>query len=153
MQTTTFFRDSLIASLDGLSNEISAFSAEEDLWTTQGQVSNSAGTLALHLIGNMNHFVGSVLGDTGFVRDRAAEFGQRDVPRDVLLSNISETREQVHNTFELLTNERLDDRYPLSTFGEERTVMNVLLILCTHAAYHLGQVNYLRRTLDKVNNG
>lgn len=153
METATYFRDSLIASLDGLSKEIMAFEKEDDLWTTPRQISNSAGTLALHLTGNMNHFIGSVLGNTGYVRDRESEFSLRNVPRHVLMSRIAETREQVLNSFEQVTTERLSESYPLTTFGENRSMMYVLLVLCTHASYHLGQVNYLRRMLNGENNG
>ncbi|MCX6140595.1 MAG: DUF1572 family protein [Candidatus Kapabacteria bacterium] len=153
MANTILFRDSLVAALDGLAREVSAFAREEDLWTVSGSVSNSAGTLTLHLIGNMNHFIGAALGNTGYVRDRTAEFGQRDVPRHVLLSNISEVRDQVFSTFENLNDASLATIYPLTTFGENRTTMYVLLTLCSHASYHLGQVNYLRRTLDGASNG
>jgi len=153
METGTYFRDSLIASLDGLAKEIMAFDNEEDLWTTPSQISNSAGTLAMHLTGNMNHFIGSVLGNTGYVRDRESEFRLRNVPRHELVARISDTREQVYNSFNLVTPERLSDIYPLTTFGENKSTMYVLLVLCTHASYHLGQVNYIRRMLNGVNNG
>ena len=153
MSMTNMFRDSLINSIDGISREVSTYAREADIWAINGSVTNSAGTLSLHLIGSMNHFIGATLGNTGYVRDRAAEFSQRNVPRDVILSNIAEVREMINHTFSLLKDADLENIYPLTTFGEGRTTASVLMLLCAHASYHLGQVNYLRRTLDGVLHG
>ena len=153
MSLTNMFRDSLINSIDGISREVSAFAREADIWAVNGSVTNSAGTLSLHLIGSMNHFIGSTLGNTGYVRDRVSEFSQRNVPRDVILSNIAEVREMINLTFSMLTDADLEKIFPLSTFGEGRTTAYVLILLSSHASYHLGQMNYLRRTLDGVLHG
>lgn len=129
------FREMLLTHLDGLSRL------------------NSTGTLALHLIGNMNHFIGATLGGTRFIRDRNSEFSLRDVPRHVLLSNIAEVRETVNATMSILSTHILESQYPLTTFGENKPTADVLIILCSHAAYHLGQVNYLRRLMDRGTHG
>ena len=57
-----------------LIEEINLFSNEEDLWKTQGSVKNSSGNLVLHIIGGMNHLIGAVLAQTGYVRNRDQEF-------------------------------------------------------------------------------
>jgi hypothetical protein len=41
-------------------------------------ISNSAGNLCLHLIGNLNHFIGATLGNTGYVRNREQEFSSKE---------------------------------------------------------------------------
>src|SRR5256885_16646439 len=74
--------------LRALRREIEAYGDERDLWRAAPGISNGGGTLALHLAGNIQFFVGTVLGGTGYVRDRAAEFGRRDVPRTELLREI-----------------------------------------------------------------
>ena len=43
----------------------------------ESDISNSGGNLALHLIGNINHFFGANLGGTGFVRKRDLEFSNK----------------------------------------------------------------------------
>ena len=42
--------------LKRLKTEIELYKAEENLWLVQEGLSNSAGNLCLHLIGNLNHF-------------------------------------------------------------------------------------------------
>src|SRR5207244_10417693 len=74
--------------LRALRREIEAYRDERDLWRGAPGISNCGGTLALHLAGNIQFFVGTVLGATGYVRDRDAEFGRRDVPRTELLREI-----------------------------------------------------------------
>src|SRR2546430_10646570 len=74
--------------LRALRREIEAYGDERDLWRVAPGISNCGGTLALHLAGNIQFLVGTVLGGTGYVRDRAAEFGRRDVPRTELLREI-----------------------------------------------------------------
>jgi len=101
----------------------------------------------------MNHFIGATLGNTGYTRYRVAEFAQSNVPRDVILSNISEVREMIHHAFSMLTDADLDSIYPLATCGEGKTTASVLILPCSHASYHLGQMNYLRRTIDGVLHG
>src|SRR5690606_9811828 len=71
-----------------VADEIGAYRDEKNLWVMLGAQRNAPGTLALHLAGNLLHYVGAELGDTGYVRDRPAEFGDRDVPRDALLRRL-----------------------------------------------------------------
>src|SRR5438093_12856172 len=78
----------LVRDLRALRREVESFADERDLWRVPPGISNSAGTLALHLAGNIRHYIGAVLGGTGYVRDRDAEFALRDVPRTDLLADI-----------------------------------------------------------------
>ena len=68
-----------------LRRELEAYPDERQLWQEVPGLPNSAGTLALHLTGNLQHYIGACWGGTGYVRNRDAEFGQRDVPRSELL--------------------------------------------------------------------
>jgi len=36
--------------------------------------------LALHICGNLQHFVGAILGNTGYIRERDLEFTQKEYP-------------------------------------------------------------------------
>ncbi len=40
--------------------EIKSYKDERKLWVIADGISNSAGNLCLHLIGNLNHFIGKV---------------------------------------------------------------------------------------------
>ena len=74
--------------LDKLKTEIGLYADEADLWKTSGEITNSAGNLMLHLIGNLKHFFGAVLGETGFVRDRDKEFSDGGVSRAEMLVEV-----------------------------------------------------------------
>ena len=81
--------------LRALAREVAAYADERDLWRVAPGVPNSAGTLALHLAGNIQHYLGARLGGTGYVRDRPAEFAERGVPRVELLARIEAARAAV----------------------------------------------------------
>jgi len=132
--------------LDRLSAEIEAYDDESDLWVTRGGQKNAPGTLALHLVGNLMHYIGTGLGETGYVRDRDAEFNDRDVPRTEILRRIASCRDTVTGVLE-----RVDDATMSGTFpGEppERlrgiTTRRFLLHLCWHLGWHVGQIYYHR---------
>jgi len=133
--------------LDKLAVEIEAFGNEKDLWLVSGAVSNSAGILCLHMCGNLLHFIGAALGESGYIRDRDSEFARKAVPREELLAEIAATREVVARTLSDLTAEKLNENYPIEVFGHPMTTAWFLTHLATHLNYHLGQINYHRRLL------
>ena len=133
--------------LGRLKTEIEQFSDEADLWKTSGQVTNSAGNLCLHLTGNLQHFIGAVLGGSGYERDRDAEFANRNVSRETLLSEIETTTAVVKKTISKLTDKQFSAAYPIEVFGHPMTTDYFLIHLASHFNYHLGQINYHRRLL------
>jgi hypothetical protein len=129
--------------LRALSREIAAYADERDLWRVAPGVPNSAGTLALHLAGNIQHFLGARLGGTGYVRDRPAEFAERGIARAELLRRIEAARVAVRAAAAAEVDTSAD--FP-EIIGESRVVTeDYLLHLCTHFAFHLGQLDYHRR--------
>lgn len=132
-----------------LRDEIEAYASEADLWKTSDGVSNSAGNLCLHLTGNLNHFFGAVLGNSGYVRDRDAEFANKHIPRSELVSGIDSAGYVVFSTLAELTEEDLDKPYPIEVFGHPMTTGYFLVHLATHLNYHLGQINYHRRLVGR----
>ena len=135
----------LLRELDTLRDEIRSYPDERDLWTVPPGVRNSAGNLALHLAGNLRHFVGGVLGGSGYVRDREAEFRRRDVPREEVLALVEAAREEVESALARLDPAGLDAEYPLEIVGRRPRTGDFLLHLGAHLAYHLGQIDYHRR--------
>lgn len=136
-----------LKNLDALHNEISLYENENDIWAIQNQISNSAGNLALHLIGNLNYFIGTYLGETGYVRNRDLEFSDKNVPKQKLLEDIKATREMIDTTLSAMEHNSDATIYPTNKFGESRTNGYVLMYLLAHLNYHLGQVNYHRRLI------
>jgi hypothetical protein len=140
---TLFNRD-----LDKLKFEIESYEFEKQIWVTEKNISNSAGNLCLHLIGNINTYVGTEIGKTGYVRNRPLEFSLKDIPKSELIQKIEETIIVVNNVFDSLTEGDLNAIYPQIVFEKEMTTGFFLIHLSTHLAYHLGQINYHRRLLD-----
>jgi hypothetical protein len=68
--------------------ELNAYQTEEQVWLLPPGLPNSGGTLALHAAGNLQHFIGAVLGGSSYVRDRDAEFQRRGVPRAELIEGL-----------------------------------------------------------------
>ena len=141
------FTDFCLRDANKLKEEISLYKNESDLWILKGDVKNSGGTLALHLIGNMKHFIGAQLGKTGFVRNRDKEFADRNIPRETILKEIDEVIEMLKKILPTIKDSDLEKEYPIEFLGEKRTIGYILLVIATHLNYHLGQVNYHRRLL------
>jgi uncharacterized damage-inducible protein DinB len=133
--------------LVSLGEQLSAYQREEDIWKLVPGVSNSPGTLALHAAGNIQHFIGALLGGTGYVRDREAEFSRREVPRSELLAELAAARSALNAGLSGLGEERLAAGYPQAFGGTTQTTGQFIVHLATHLAFHLGQVDYHRRIL------
>lgn len=130
-----------------LREEIALYPDERSLWETVGDINNSAGNLCLHLCGNMQHFVGAVLGHSGYVRDRDSEFARKHVPTEELIEGIDTTLRAVKTTLEGLDEAAFTAAYPVDKHGKAVTTDYMLLHLLSHFNYHLGQINYHRRLL------
>ncbi|WP_430468477.1 DUF1572 family protein [Winogradskyella ouciana] len=134
--------------LSKLKEEINAYKVESNLWLIPGEITNSAGNLGLHLVGNLNHFIGAALGNTGYVRQRDLEFSLKDVPRIELIKQIDDTMVIVENTLTKLTAQDLEQEYKHRVFEKPTSTEYFLVHLAMHLAYHLGQINYHRRLLE-----
>jgi uncharacterized damage-inducible protein DinB len=128
-----------------LCDELNLYPDEAAIWEIQPGIANSAGTLCLHLVGNLKHFIGAVLGHTGYIRQRDLEFSLRNVPRAELLKSVEETISVVENAIRTLETSDFDKIYPLEKNGQIVTTHHMLLHLFGHLSYHLGQINYHRR--------
>jgi uncharacterized damage-inducible protein DinB len=88
-----------------------------------------------------------VLGHNGYVRNRDAEFGSKDVPRAELLREIDNAIAAVETGMAKITEADLAKPYPEAVGGISSTTGAFLAHFATHLAYHLGQVDYHRRIL------
>ncbi len=142
------YKQPYIDFLNALKQEISLYKNEEDIWKLAGSISNTPGNLCLHLCGNLNHFYGAVIGNTGYIRDRDLEFSKKNVSRKDLIAGIEETKQVMGKVFDGLTLDDVNKIYPLNQFGDNVTYGFVFSKLASHFAYHLGQINYHRRITD-----
>ena len=132
-----------------LKKEIELYHNEQNLWYIEKNIANSAGNLCLHLIGNLNTYIGKEIGNTDYVRNRDLEFTLKDISRIELLKKIDETILVVSNSLDKLTQGDLFKDYPILVFDKPTSTEYLLIHLTTHLTYHLGQINYHRRLLDK----
>jgi DinB family protein len=134
--------------LAALERSISAYPDDATLWVLPGGLANSGGTLALHLVGNLEYLIGAVLGRTGYVRDRAAEFAIRGLSRRDLVEKVRRVRAIVGQVLPTLTNQDFDREYPIVVVGCRLATGDFLLHLVAHLGYHLGQLDYHRRVVS-----
>ncbi|MCO5235546.1 MAG: DUF1572 domain-containing protein [Chitinophagaceae bacterium] len=136
--------------LDKLKEEISLYPKDEQLWQIKEGISNSGGNLCLHVTGNLQHYIGAVLGNTDYVRNRDAEFRLKNVPRSKLLEDIAITRDVVTDTLEQLSKHDLQSDYLIPVLDEKTNTGYFLIYLLSHLNYHLGQINYHRRLVAGI---
>lgn len=134
--------------LTKLRTEIELYNQEENLWRIEANIKNSAGNLALHLIGNLNTYIGAVVGKTNYARNRELEFSQKNVPREALIKQIEDTLLVIKHALNKLSVEDFEKEYPLLVWEEKTSTEYFLVHLTTHLSYHLGQINYHRRLID-----
>lgn len=141
--------------LDRLAAQVERYPDDDALWKVGGTIQNPAGTLVLHLVGNLQHYIGAVLGGSEYVRDRDAEFAGRGASRGELLALIAGCRDEVVPTLEALPDDLVRAPYPgdLPPSMAGASTHLFLLHLSGHFMWHLGQVDYHRRLLVEAEGG
>ena len=140
---TLFARD-----LAKLRAEISSYKQESNIWKIEKSIANSAGNLCLHLVGNLNTYIGKEIGGTDYIRNREAEFSLKDIPRTELIERVNDTLRVVDFSLDKVLDADLQKQYPVLVFDHMTSMEYMLIHLATHLTYHLGQVNYHRRLID-----
>jgi uncharacterized damage-inducible protein DinB len=135
----------LIRELEGFTREVQMFPDDVGVWNTAPAVTNSAGNLALHVAGNLQYYIGTILGSTGYIRNRDAEFGRRSGSRAEIVAELDAAIRVVREVLPGMSEERLEAEFPEPIMGMKVRTGPFLLHLCVHAGFHLGQAGYLRR--------
>lgn len=135
--------------LKKLRKEVESYEHERNLWRVEKSISNSAGNLCLHLVGNLKAYIGVGLADIEYTRDREYEFSAKNIPREKLLKEIDESVEIVDRGLGKLEEHQLHTDFPIIVLGEPTEMEFTLMHLSTHINYHLGEINYHRRLLDE----
>ncbi len=153
MSLQAYLSKVLVRDLQTLARELDGYRDESQIWSTPHGLKNSAGTLALHLIGNTRHFIGTVLGNSGYVRDREFEFSGQPVLREQIKATIADAIREIETTLAALPDSKIGEVYPIEV-GKCRPVTGQFLVhLATHFAYHLGQIDYHRRLVTGSSEG
>jgi len=134
--------------LQKLKQEIELYEKDSNLWKVENSIKNSGGNLCLHLIGNLNTFIGNGLAQVGYVRNRVGEFSDKFIDKNVLYKQIDETIEIVNRGLSNVTEEELSGNFPILIWEKETGMVFTLIHLHSHLTYHLGQINYHRRILE-----
>lgn len=137
-----------VRDLNKLKLELELYVHEADIWKTENQIANSAGNLCLHLVGNLNTYIGATLGNTGYIRNRDLEFSEKDVMRKELIQKVDATIRMIEKVLPTVSEVTIQQEYPILVLAEKTSTEYFLVHLAAHLSYHLGQVNYHRRLLD-----
>jgi len=135
--------------LEVLEREVGLYPDDASLWKAVEGQPTLGGNLALHLAGNLRHFIGAVLGGSGYVRHRDAEFEQRDLTREAVIAEVRAAEVEVAAALDTLDPARLDAPFPEAIRGHQLSTRMVLAHLSTHLSFHLGQMDYHRRAVAK----
>lgn len=138
----------MVRDVNAVRRELEAYPDERSVWALPPGVANSAGTLSLHIAGNLQHFIGAVLGKSGYVRDRAAEFAKRDVPRSALIVELEAAMVAVGLGMSQVREAQFEEDFPEVIAGYRVSTGEWLIHLVAHLGYHLGQIDYHRRLVS-----
>ncbi|GAA4022877.1 hypothetical protein GCM10022409_03360 [Hymenobacter glaciei] len=145
---TDTLRQLFTRDLNRLKQELQSYQDEDKIWHVEKGITNSAGNLCLHLIGNLTTYISATLGGVAYTRDRDREFSLKGVPRAELVRQVEQVRDEVEQALRGLAADDMLAEYPLLVFEARTSTEYFLVHLATHLSYHLGQVNYHRRLLD-----
>ncbi|MFN5477799.1 MAG: DinB superfamily protein [Sphingobacteriales bacterium] len=129
--------------LERLKQEILAYAADEQLWATPSKAI-AAGNLCLQLTGSLQHYIGNLIGDSGYIRNKEAELKAKNLSRERLLEEVDNTSNIVVNTLEELSKTELQKVFPTTEFEEPVTTEFYVLHLLKVLGYYLGQIRYHR---------
>jgi uncharacterized damage-inducible protein DinB len=138
--------------LNKLIEEIKLYPNEDAIWKTAKGIQNSGGNLCLHICGNLQHFIGNVIGNSGYIRNRDKEFSATQIPSSELILEIQKTIKAVDSSFKSSPEIDLEEEYtafPAHLLGKEKLTKGFFLMhLISHMDYHIGQINYHRRMIS-----
>jgi|ERR1043165_516397 hypothetical protein len=138
------FKELYCRELDNLHKEVSAYIDENKLWVISGEIKNPPGNLCIHLLGNVNHFIGAMIGKNGYIRNREEEFIIKNISKEKLLNDIAVTKAMVETVLSNADASEMQKDSPAQLFGT-RSTEYILAYFLGHFMYHLGQINYHRR--------
>jgi uncharacterized damage-inducible protein DinB len=151
MSSPSLVRDALkvvvLRDLRSLDAQVAAYPDDESLWKLVPGIGNAGGNLALHLAGNLRHFIGAQLGGTGYVRNRDAEFATKGLTRSEIREIVRAATDEIGASLDKVDDAVLSRPFPLLIAERRVRTGEFLIHLAAHFTYHLGQLDYHRRIL------
>lgn len=123
----------------------------EQIWRKPYPYGNSVGHLVLHLTGNLNHYIGARIAQTGYLRDRPMEFSDTStLPKEQVLANFDRAIDMVAATIRAQTADSLLEPYSDPTEPRSNTRFAVFVRMAAHAYHHVGQIIYLSKEVSRA---
>lgn len=125
--------------------------SEEQFWTRPYPYGNSFGHLCLHIMGNLNHFIGAKLEHTGYVRNRELEFTDPvHHPKGEVLANLDQTITMVIESLEKQTEQTWNLPFEVAGLEDVKDRFSIYLRVAAHFHHHIGQMIYLVKEWQKA---
>ena len=119
----------------------------EQIWWRPNEASNAIGNLVLHCVGSTRFYIGHVIGNSNFVRNRDAEFSERrSLPAEELLARLNIAIEEADDVLSHLDPTTL--LTPAERALKPAIVMDVISLQVAHYALHVGQIAYATKLLN-----
>lgn len=130
-----------------LMRQLESFPNDEALWRTPPGITNSAGSLVLHIEGNLREYVGRQLGNRPFIRNRQMEFGSQEHGKEELTRRVGALQDSIPRIVGALSREQMESEYPEAVLGAPISTQEFLIHLYGHLNWHVGQIDHLRRMM------
>lgn len=150
---TTVLIDLYSREIERLKTEITAFEADELLWKQPDAQIPAAGNTCLFIAGTLQHFIGNMIGDSGYIRNKEAEMKARNLSRERLIEEVDNTKRVVVDTLEQVTKADLQKVFPTKEFEEDVTTEYYLIHLLKNLSFHIGQIAILRSLVSEKVSG
>lgn len=128
--------------------------SDEQIWWRPNEASNSAGSLILHLCGNVRQWMIAGVGGVADTRNRDREFTERrQIGREDLLALLTTTLNEVDAILAGLEVEVMASKSdaPLQRDcvpqGFAQTVLDAVFHVVEHFSYHTGQIVFIAKLL------
>lgn len=133
-------------SFDVLLSEINQYPDDSSLWNTFNEKEIAAGNLCLHIVGNIQHYLGAVLNDSGYMRNKDAEFKIKNVSKAKLIDEVEAAKVTMRDTLEQLSKSELQKMYPVQVLSTPVSTERFLFHLLQHLQINTGQVQHHRKS-------
>lgn len=141
---TTLLIDLYSRELDRFKNEILAFENDELPWKMADGLNITAGNICLSLCGSLQHNIGNMIGDSGYIRNKEAEQKAKNITRERLVEEIENAKGIVVNTLEEISKSDLLKIFPSKEFEEPITTEYFLIHQLSQLSFSIGQISILR---------
>jgi hypothetical protein len=121
---------------------------EDQLWSKGCGIPNSIGTLARHLTGNLNHYLGAGILKNGYVRERDQEFTETDLSKEKVISDLRDAVNVAKEAVGAIDEAQIDEPYRSPCDQEYESLAYHIVRLATHLALHVGQADYAKNCLQ-----